>query len=166
MVKNTTGGSFHKKIARKSNGNSRGEFTWDQSDPNLLLVSVTKPLGDCRFSVQTRDRRPLICHLSSKYSGRFKHHNMVVANCVILVSLRPYENPSTHCDFIHKMFDVTSLDFFTVRLPTEHSPVMEDDLDIFRSNSAALPRIQEGEGEAQGDQGEAQQGEEIDFDAI
>lgn len=136
MVKNTTGGSSHKKFARKNQGD-RQAFTWDKSDPSLIEVSVIKPLGDCRFQVQTRDRKPLLCHVSSRYSGKFKHHNLVIANSVLLTSLRTYETPPKHCDFIHKLSDVTPLDFFTTRLDTDM--VSQDDLDIFRHSMPAAP---------------------------
>lgn len=135
MVKNTTGGSSHKKFARKSHGGGRDELSWDKSDPYLLEVSVTKALGDCRFSISTKDRRTLICHVSSRFSGRHKHHNMVVVNSVLLVSLRPYENPAKHCDYIQKISDTTPVDFFTVRLPNEPNQTTESDLDIFRNNA-------------------------------
>jgi len=134
MVKNTTGGSSHKKFARKNQGGSN-EFTWNRNDPYLIEVTVTKPLGDCRFHVVTKDKKTLICHVSSRFSGRFKHHNMVIANSMLLVSLRPYENPAKHCDFIHKLSDTTPLDFFPGQV---NNTSMESDLDIFR-NHAVLP---------------------------
>lgn len=162
MVKNTTGGSSHKKFARKNQSGGRKEFEWDTSDPSLLMVSIVKPLGDCRFHAQTKDRKDLLCHVSSKYSGRNKHQNMVTANCVILASLRMYENPAKHCDYMKKLHDTTPSDFFTTRLETD-TTVLESDLDIFRSVSSTVP---EGCKEASGEQGNDGLDAEIDFDNI
>jgi len=171
MVKNTTGGSSHKRFARKNQGGGRGTATWDKSDPLLLEVSVIKPLGDCRFQVHTKDRRTLICHVSSRFSGRFKHHNLVITNSMLLVSLREYENPPKHCDFLQKLSDTTPPDFFTVRL--EGYSTNEDlELDIFQRGGAAAAAVLEPVPEAlQGENGVWGEGEmvgggEIDFDAI
>lgn len=161
MVKNTTGGSSHKRFARK-NQSGHKEFSWDTSDPSLIEVSIVKPLGDCRFQAQTKDRVPLLCHISSKYSGRNKHQNMVTANCIILASLRMFENPYKHCDYIKKLRDATPSDFFTTRLDTDPTNAMDADAFIF--SNATMPQIQESHVEEQTD--DIMFGKTIDFDSI
>jgi len=164
MVKNTTGGSGHKRFARKNQGGGKSANTWDKSDPLLLEVSVIKPLGDCRFQVHTKDRKPLICHVSSRFSGRFKHHNLVIANSLLLVSLRDYESPPKHCDFLQKLADTTPIDFFTVRLDGDPVPA-EAEWDIFQRGPAAVamePVMEGGEVVPAA----TVDASEIDFDAI
>ena len=157
MVKNITGGSSHKKFARKNQSNTNSnEFHWDKSDPSLIEVSVTKALGDCRFHVVTKDRKELICHISSRYSGKYKHHNLVTVNSLLLTSLRLYENPAKHCDYIHKLNTTTPVDFFN------HGIVSDMDLDIF-SNKNNETNIQEAS--TQQEERE-EQNNEIDFDSI
>lgn len=123
-----------------------------------------KPLGDCRFQVQTKERKTLLCHVSSRFSGRFKHSNLVIVSSVLLVSLRDYECPPKHCDFLQKISDTTPVDFFTVHLDG-YNAAAEMELDIFQRHAdvpsvigekIALPltkRVEEDE-------------EQVDFDAI
>ena len=163
MTKNTTGGSSHKKFARKNQGN-RHQFTWDKNDASLIEVSVVKPLGDCRFHVQTRNRETLLCHVSSRFSGKYKHHNLVTANSVILTSLRTYETPPKHCDFIHKLSDTTPLDFFTTRVSKDN--ISEDDLDIIRHSSSHASSYCPENKQGMSVVPEEETSLEIDFDAI
>lgn len=161
MVRNTTGGSSHKRFARKNQSSGKAT-TWDKSDPLLLEVSVVKPLGDCRFQVQTKERKILLCHVSSRFSGRFKHSNLVIASSLLLVSLRDYESPPKHCDFLQKLSDMTPVDFFTVQLDGYNSSA-DLELDIFQRH-ADVPTLSESSIPIKKIVEEEQN--EVDFDAI
>ena len=136
MVKNTTGGSGSKRMARKNTGNKQGEI--DLSDPNILTVSVSKALGNSRFYVLKPDHSQLICHIPNRFSGRNKHNNFVTVNNVILVSLREYENPAKTCDYIRILQPTTPTNFF---LNTIGANNMDDDI-LFK-NEPTLPTLEE-----------------------
>jgi len=94
---------------------------------------------------------------------------MVIANALLLVSLREYENPPKHCDYLQKISDTTPLDFFTVRSVRE---IQDLELDIFQKGRD-LPLIaEEGDGKPLADSEVWDEGKQvggdgdIDFDAI
>ena len=136
MVKNTTGGSGSKRMARKNTGNKQADI--DLNDPLVLTVSVSKALGNSRFYVLKPDQSQLICHIPNRFSGRNKHNNFVTVNSLILVSLREFENPAKTCDYIRILQPTTPTTFFLNSRGTVHP---DDDI-IFR-NETLLPTPEE-----------------------
>jgi translation initiation factor IF-1 len=109
MVKNMKGGNKQKKMSRKNNMMNE---EYNEEEECYLRVSVIKSLGDNRFYVIMENRKQLICHIPHKFSGRNKQNNFVQVNNLILVSLRPYENPAIHCDFLKILNNNTPHNFF------------------------------------------------------
>ena len=93
MVKNTHGGSGHKKFGRK--------FTTSSSKSNKLRVSedegeiyaiVTKLLGNNMFHCFCIDGIIRLGHIRGKFTGRGKRDNMVEGGKWVLIGLREWDN--------------------------------------------------------------------------
>ena len=117
-------------MARKNVGNKQAEI--DLNDPYVLTVSVSKALGNSRFYVVKPDHSQLICHIPNRFSGRNKHKNFVTVNCLILVSLREFENPAKNCDYIRIIQPTTPPTFFL-------DSATHQDEDIVFQNEILLP---------------------------
>jgi hypothetical protein len=102
MVRNTTGGSKTKSIARKS---AVPAVAVDYSPKNDLerLAKVTKIYGNGMCQILTFDHPPLdlMCHIRGKFRGKSKKHNLIAINSNIVIGLRDWENPFKNCDLIY-----------------------------------------------------------------
>lgn len=100
MVKNTTGGTKTKGLARK--------HQYDGSDARLRLPTnelevvacVTKMLGNGMCEIYTNKDVRLIGHIRNKFRGRQKRNNMISASMIVLIGLREWENPMKNCDIL------------------------------------------------------------------
>lgn len=100
MVKNTTGGTKTKGLARKhqrSNGDGKLRLPDDALEQ---VACVTKMLGNGMCEIHTENNVRLIGHIRSKFRGRQKRHNMISTSAVVLVGLREWENPIKNCDIL------------------------------------------------------------------
>lgn len=92
MVKNTKGGSSHKKQARKhtgdGGGNSRTRFS---EDPAEIYACCSKLLGNGRCYVQCQDNVERLCVIRKKFKGRGKRGNEVSPGVWLLVGKREFE---------------------------------------------------------------------------
>lgn len=100
MVKNTTGGTGTKGLARKhQRGVSDGKLITPSCDLEKICC-VTKMLGNGMCEVYTEDNMRLIGHIRNKFRGRQKRHNMVAVSSIVLIGLREWENPAKNCDIM------------------------------------------------------------------
>lgn len=100
MVKNTTGGTKTKGLARKhqaSGGDSRLRLPKDELE---IVACVTKMLGNGMCEIYTNKDIRLIGHIRNKFRGRQKRNNLVTVAGVVLIGLRDWENPSKNCDIL------------------------------------------------------------------
>jgi initiation factor 1A len=104
MVKNTTGGTGSKSLARKHQVKSSDTALRLPEDELERIACVTKMLGNGMCEVFTNDNVRLIGHIRNKFRGKQKRHNMLSTNAIILVGLREWENPSKNCDIL-TMYD-------------------------------------------------------------
>ena len=93
MVRNTKGGSSHKKQARKhtgggGGGNSRTRFS---EDPAEVYACCSKMLGNGMCYVQCQDNVERLCIIRKKFKGRGKRGNEVAPGVWLLVGLREFE---------------------------------------------------------------------------
>jgi initiation factor 1A len=110
MVKNTTGGTGTKSIARKHQ-------TTDGDGGRLRLPTceleqfalVTKMLGNGMCEIYTNNNQRMIGHIRNKFRGKQKRHNMITTQMVVLVGLREWENPIKNCDIL-TMYDSSQVD--------------------------------------------------------
>lgn len=99
MVKNLSGGTKTKGIARKHQG--KGDTRLRLPDDELEQVAcVTKMLGNGMCEIHTNDNMRLIGHIRNKFRGRQKRHNLITVSAVVLIGLRGWENPVKNCDIL------------------------------------------------------------------
>jgi initiation factor 1A len=105
MVKNTTGGTGTKGLARKHQSNTGAKGLRLPEDPELERFGcVTKMFGNGMCEVTLNDKSTLLGHIRNKFRGKQKRHNMIYINTIVLVGLREWENPRKSCD-IAEIYD-------------------------------------------------------------
>ena len=126
MVKNNNGG-YHKGNARKDSI-GRSNKTRLSIDPSELYAKVTKLFGGNRCEVFTHTGLTLSCVIRGKFSGKFKHSNLISVNSFVLVGIHDWASDKSTCDLLHvyQINDLHSLsDFIPLlidpSLPIDHS---------------------------------------------
>ena len=104
MVKNTTGGTKTKGLARKhQGGGNRGQLRVPENELEQVAY-VEKMLGNgmCRVCVLIdNETQILVAHIRKKFSGRHKRSNLITDGTCLLIGLRDWENPYKNCDVIN-----------------------------------------------------------------
>jgi hypothetical protein len=102
MVKNTSGGTRTKGLARKHQGGGhRGQLRVPECEFEQVAY-VSKMLGNGMCHVFINDKtQPLIAHIRKKFSGRHKRSNLIAVGTCLLIGLREWENPCKNCDVIN-----------------------------------------------------------------
>jgi len=110
MVKNTTGGTGTKGLARKHQvgGSDNGRIRLPECDLEQFAL-VTKMLGNGMCEVYTNDNVRMIGHIRNKFRGKQKRHNLLAKHTIVLVGLREWENPFKNCDIL-TMYDNSQID--------------------------------------------------------
>ena len=99
MVRNTTGGSKTKSIARKSVPSSSIDYV--PSDPLEKIAKVSKIFGNGMCLVSILDpQQDIMCHIRGKFRGKSKKNNNITVNSFVVIGLREWENPYKNCDLI------------------------------------------------------------------
>lgn len=91
MVKNTHGGSGHKKFGRKFTEAPRVSRLRVKEDEGELYAIVTRLLGNRMFHCFCIDGRVRLGHIRGKFSGRGKRDNMLTGGKWILIGLREWD---------------------------------------------------------------------------
>jgi translation initiation factor 1A len=95
MVRNTHGGSGHKKFARKhTNGGAKSNKLRISEDEGEIYAIVTKMLGNGMFHCFCIDGVVRLGHIRGKFTGRGKRDNMVESGKWVLIGLREWDVPS------------------------------------------------------------------------
>tara|TARA_B100000795_G_scaffold98783_1_gene72547 strand:- start:2009 stop:2530 length:522 start_codon:yes stop_codon:yes gene_type:complete len=91
MVKNKSGGSGHKKMARK-NVKDYGHMikTRFPSNEDELISKVTKINGQGTCEVLCNDMVVRLCYIRKKFSGRNKRDNFIAIDNMVLVGKREW----------------------------------------------------------------------------
>jgi hypothetical protein len=106
MVKNITGGTRHKSIARKhvspsnNNNNNINKLRTPQNEHELFAI-VTHYYGNGICKIITHNNLSLYAHIRKKFSGRHKRYNLIHTHSIILVGIRHWENPFKNTDLLH-----------------------------------------------------------------
>ena len=101
MVKNTTGGTKTKGLARKHQRGGGGDGKLRLPSESLEQVAcVTSMLGNGMCEIYTEKNEKLIGHIRNKFRGRHKRHNLITAPSIVLIGLRDWENPYKNCDIL------------------------------------------------------------------
>ena len=99
MVKNLTGGTKKKGLARKHQRSSGDGKLRLPEDVLEQVACVTKMLGNGMCEIHTEKER-LIGHIRNKFRGRQKRQNMISTSTIVLIGLREWENPIKNCDIL------------------------------------------------------------------
>jgi len=100
MVRNTTGGTGTKSLARKfQNNNSSSSLRLAQDEFERFGV-VSKLLGNSMCTITFNDGSTLLGHIRNKFSGRNKRSNLISYLSFVLVGLRHFESPFKNCDIL------------------------------------------------------------------
>jgi len=106
MVKNTSGGSKHKGLARKD-VNSSFSSDYVPRNPAERYAKVTKLLGNgmCYVSLFDNDlssisHDSLICHIRGVFKSKNKRQNTISIDSFVVVGLRDWESSQHKCDLI------------------------------------------------------------------
>jgi initiation factor 1A len=91
MVKNTHGGSGHKKFARKNFSGSKSNKLRVSEDEGEFYAIVTKMLGNNMFHCHCIDGTVRLGHIRGKFTGRGKRDNMVEGGKWVLIGLREWD---------------------------------------------------------------------------
>jgi initiation factor 1A len=102
MVKNTHGGSGHKKFARKHTSGAKSNKLRISEDAGEIYAIVTKILGNNMFHCHCIDGRIRLGHIRGKFTGRGKRDNMVEGGKWLLIGLREWDVPSEKSSSISK----------------------------------------------------------------
>ena len=105
MVKNTKGGSRHKKMARKNlKEETTPKHTRFIQDENEMYAVVSKMCGNGMCEVECNDMKKRLCIIRNKFRGRNKKSSMLSLGSIILIGLREWEGSSTRrlpkCDLL------------------------------------------------------------------
>jgi len=110
MVKNTTGGTGTKGLARKHQvgGSENGRIRLPECELEQFAL-VTKMLGNGMCEIFTNANIRMIGHIRNKFRGKQKRHNLLAIHTIVLVGLREWENPVKNCDIL-TMYDNSQID--------------------------------------------------------
>ena len=97
MVKNTTGGSKHKKYANKSSDITQYNIKnlIKQGDEQMYAY-IDNVLGNCRFNVKCMDDKIRLAHVR----GKLKKRSWCNQGDIVLISTRDFQDDK--CDIIQK----------------------------------------------------------------
>jgi initiation factor 1A len=98
MVKNTQGGSSHKKFGRKFTTGTKNNKLRLSEDEGEIYSIVTKMLGNGMFHCIGIDGKQRLGYIRGKFSGRGKRDNMVDIGKWVLIGLREWDINSTRCE--------------------------------------------------------------------
>ena len=126
MVKNTTGGSKHKGMARKLVNAPVSDKIRYSEDEDECYAKVTKMLGNgmCHVTLLHKDviHENIVCHIRGKFRSRNKKSNLVAVGGVVLVGIRSWTSNLDACDLlcIYNDNQISSLNLPSSLLQNNH----------------------------------------------
>ena len=114
MVKNTTGGTKTKGLARKhvKSAGGGGSAALRLPEGELeVIVAVDSMLGNGMCRVFNEKDDSFIAHIRNKFKGRHKRANLISKNSIILCGYREWEKPYKNLDviFIYDDYNISQL---------------------------------------------------------
>jgi len=102
MVKNTTGGTGAKSLARKhqSNNNNHNNLLRLPECDLEQIGCVTKMLGNGMCEVFTNDNVRLIARIRNSFQGKNKRNNLITPHSIVMVGLHEWERIPKNCDIM------------------------------------------------------------------
>ena len=96
MVKNTGGGSKHKKMASKT-ANFKPKTLYAIKEQGMMYAKVLKKLGGTHMQVLATNSKIL----TAKISGTMRKRKWINVGDIILVSPREFETNQDNCDILY-----------------------------------------------------------------
>lgn len=140
MVKNTKGGSGHKKFARKfsNGGGAKANNLRTSQDMGEVYAIVTKMLGNGMFHCCCIDRKSRLGHIRGKFSHRGgKRDNMVQVGKWILIGLREWDTSENNSSISKDNKKMQQCDLLEVYSDTDKQRLKEtftEDWFVLESN--------------------------------
>jgi len=100
MVKNTTGGTGTKGLARKHQSSNFNEKLRLPECDLEKFACITKILGNGMCETFTNDNVRLIGHIRNSFRGKNKRHNMITVNSIVLIGLHEWEKTPKNCNIM------------------------------------------------------------------
>lgn len=144
MVKNTTGGSKHKGLARKLVNAPVNDKVRLPEDECECYGKVTKMLGNgmCHVNLVYKDslHENVVCHIRGKFRNRNKRSNLVSNGDTLLVGIRDWESNIDNCDllFIYNENHIKNLSLpsFNINNHSNHNDDILFDNSNFQNNNS------------------------------
>jgi len=99
MVKNTTGGTGTKGLARKHQSSSNERLRLPECELEQFAC-VTKMLGNGMCEIHTNSNVRLIGHIRNAFRGKNKRNNMISPQSIVLVGLHEWEKIPKNCNIM------------------------------------------------------------------
>jgi translation initiation factor IF-1 len=100
MVKNTTGGTGTKSLARKhQSGGENGHLRLPECDLEQIAC-VTKMLGNGMCEIYTNDNTRLIGHIRNAFRGKNKRNNLITPQSIVMIGLHEWEKTPKNCNIM------------------------------------------------------------------
>jgi hypothetical protein len=110
MVKNTKGGTGHKKQAHKSTNVVRTNTVMSSHEDEVYVV-ITKICGGMNYLVKTLENETLFCKAGKKFMKESSQH---IIGCYLLVGIRTWDSKTNSglrkCDII-ETYNSRDIDF-------------------------------------------------------
>jgi len=100
MVKNTTGGTGTKSLARKHQSAGDGCHLRLPECELEIVACVTKMLGNGMCEVYTNNNIRLIGHIRNSFRGKNKRHNLISPPCIVMIGLHEWEKAPKNCNIM------------------------------------------------------------------
>lgn len=92
MVKNKSGGSRHKKMARKNVKDYGRVMKMRYAGESEMYARVIKIYGQGNVDVMCNDKKVRLCVIRNKFRGRNKRDNMIKQDSMVLVGIREWQH--------------------------------------------------------------------------
>ena len=100
MVKNTTGGTGAKSLARKNEtSKDNGKLRLPECELEIFGI-VTKMLGNGMCEIYTNESVRLIGHIRNSFRGKNKRNNLITKDSIVLVGLFEWEKTPKNCNIM------------------------------------------------------------------
>jgi translation initiation factor IF-1 len=98
MVRNISGGTGTKSLARKLTGNHSSVVPLPSNE--FEKIAIVSKLHGAHCDVVLEDGSSLICHIRNKFRGRNKRGNTISVGTFVLVGLREWESSIKNSDLL------------------------------------------------------------------
>jgi len=98
MVRNISGGTGTKSLARKLTGNHSSVVPLPSNE--FEKIAIVSKLHGSHCDVVLEDGSSLICHIRNKFRGRNKRGNTISVGTFVLLGLREWESSIKNSDLL------------------------------------------------------------------